>query len=187
DAPRIVSDRNGGIWVSAQAGNVVGKLTLSTGRIQLVRLPTENARPYGIKMDSKGRPWVMLFGTNKIGTVAPATMQLREITLPRPETRPRRMEITSDDKIWYGDYDGGKLGRYDPATGKIDEWQLPGGADARPYAVVRDDQDRSWVAETAQPNKSVAVDAKPLQFSEETAVPTAGGPMHRAVYGPALR
>src|SRR2546430_16158538 len=85
------------------------------------------------------------------------------------------VEITSDDKIWYGDYDGGKLGGYDPATGKIDEWQLPGGADARPYAIVRDDQDRIWVAETSQPNKFVAFDSKTLQFSEETPVPSGGG------------
>jgi virginiamycin B lyase len=129
----------------------------------------------------------MLFGTNKIATVDPATMQLREITLPRPDTRPRRMEITSDDKIWYGDYDGGKLGRYDPATGKIDEWQLPGGADARPYAIVRDDQDRIWVAETSQPNKFVAFDPKTLQFSEETAVPSGGGTVRHMVYDAATR
>ena len=187
DPHTMVFDKNGDIWFSAQAGNAVGKLTVSTARVQLIRVPTEDARPYGIKLDSKGHPWVMLFGTNKIATVDPATMQLREIALPRAETRPRRMEITSDDKIWYGDYDGGKLGRYDPATGKFEEWQLPGGADARPYAIVRDDQDRIWVAETSQPNKFVAFDPKTQQFSEETPVPSGGGTVRHMVYDAATR
>jgi len=98
DPHTLVFDKNGDIWFTAQGGNAVGHLTVSTGAIRLIKVPTENARPYGIKLDSKGHPWFMEFGTNKIATVDPATMQLREITLPRAETRPRRMEITSDDK-----------------------------------------------------------------------------------------
>ena len=184
DPHTLVFDKNGDIWFTAQGGNAVGHLTVASGTIRLIKVPTENARPYGIKMDSKGHPWFMEFGTNKIATVDPATMQLREITLPRPETRPRRMEITSDDRVWYGDYAGGKLGRYDPETGKIDEWQLPGGADARPYAMVRDDEDRVWVVETSRPNRFVSFDARTLQFSEETQVPSGGGVVRHMFYDP---
>ncbi len=187
DPHTMVFDKNGDIWFSAQGGNAVGKLTVSTGQVQLLKVPTENARPYGIKLDSKGRPWIVLFGTNKIATVDPATMQLREITLPRAATRPRRMEITSDDKIWYGDYAGGFLGRYDPVTGKVDEWQLPGGADARPYAMVRDDEDRVWVVETSRPNRFVSFDSRTLKFSEETPVPSGGGVVRHMIYDPATK
>ena len=187
DPHTMVFDKNGDIWFTAQGGNAVGHLTVSTGAIRLIKVPTENARPYGIKLDSKGHPWFMEFGTNKIATVDPATMQLREITLPRPETRPRRMEITSDDKIFYGDYAGGFLGRYEPATGKVDEWQLPGGADARPYAMVRDDEDRVWVVETSRPNRFVSFDAKTLQFSAETEVPSGGGVVRHMFYDPATK
>jgi len=187
DPHTLVFDKNGDIWFTAQGGNVVGFLKVSSGQIRLIKVPTENARPYGIKLDSKGHPWFMEFGTNKIATVDPATMQLREITLPREETRPRRMVITSDDRVWYGDYAGGKLGRYDPATGKIDEWQLPGGAEARPYAMVADDNDRVWVVETNRPNKFVSFDSKTLQFSEETAVPSGGGVVRHMVYDPATK
>jgi virginiamycin B lyase len=187
DPHTMVFDKNGDIWFSAQGGNAIGFLKVSTGEVRLLKVPTENARPYGIKLDSKGRPWVVLFGTNKIATIDPATMQLREITLPRAEARPRRMEITSDDKIWYGDYAGGMLGRYDPVAGKVDEWQLPGGADSRPYAMVRDDNDRVWVVETKRPNKFVAFDTKTLQFSEETAVPSGGGVVRHMVYDAATK
>ncbi|HYU30182.1 MAG TPA: hypothetical protein VEK83_14205 [Gemmatimonadales bacterium] len=187
DPHTLVFDKNGDIWFSAQGGNAVGKLTVSTGVVRLLMVPTPNARPYGIKLDSKGHPWIVLFGTNKIATVDPATMQLREITLPRAEARPRRMEITSDDKIWYGDYAGGFLGRYDPESGKVDEWQLPGGADARPYAMVRDDEDRVWVVETSRPNRFVSFDSRTLRFSEETPVPSGGGVVRHMYFDAATK
>lgn len=187
DPHTLVFDKSGDIWFTAQGGNAVGKLTVGTGKIQLVYMSSENSRPYGIKLNSKGQPWFVEFGTNKIGTVDPATMQLREITLPRAEARPRRMEITSDDKVWYGDYAGGFLGRYDPVTGKVDEWQLPGGADARPYAMVRDDEDRVWVVETSRPNRFVAFDSRTLKFSEETPVPSGGGVVRHMFYDAATK
>jgi virginiamycin B lyase len=187
DPHTLIFDRNGDIWFTAQGGNAIGKLTVKTGKVQLLMVPTPRARPYGIKLDSRGRPWVVLFGTNKIATVDPATMQLREITLPRAETRPRRMEITSDDRVWYGDYAGGILGVYDPASGKVTEWPLPGGANARPYAMVRDDQDRVWVVETSRPNRFVSFNSKTEQFSEETLVPSGGGTIRHMVYDAATK
>ena len=182
DPHTLVFDKNGDIWFTAQGGNAVGRLTVGTGKVQLIMVPTPRSRPYGIKIDSKGNPWVVLFGTNKLATVNPATMQLREITLPRPETRPRRMAITSDDRVWYGDYAGGILGVYDPATDKVEEFPLPGGAGARPYAMVGDDEGRVWVVQTSRPNKFVSFDPRTRQFSEETEVPSGGGTVRHMIY-----
>ncbi len=182
DPHTLVFDQKGDIWFTAQGGNAIGRLTVGTGVVQLVKVPTERARPYGIKIDSKGRPWIVLFGTNKLATVDPATMQLREITLPRAEIRPRRLEITSDDEIFYGDYATGFLGRYDPASGKVDEWPLPGGTNARPYATALDAEDRVWVVETSRPNRFVAFDTKTLKFSEATEVPSGGGTVRHMYY-----
>ena len=187
DPHTLIFDQKGDIWFTAQGGNAIGKLTVSTGAVQLVKVPTANARPYGIKIDSKGRPWVVLFNTNKLATVDPTTMQLREIALPRAETRPRRLEISADDKIWYGDYAAGMLGRYDPANGKVDEWPLPGGSGSRPYATALDDQGRVWVVQTSRPNKFVSFDTKTLQFSEETPVPSGGGSVRHMYYDAATK
>src|SRR5437773_5487312 len=63
--PRV--DKNGDIWFTAQGGNAVGHLSVSAGTIRLIKVPSENARPYGINLDSKVRPWFVEFGTNKIG------------------------------------------------------------------------------------------------------------------------
>lgn len=188
DPHTAVFDRKGDLWFTAQGGNAIGRLTVATGVVQLLKVPTPRARPYGILLDSKDRPWIVLFGTNKLATVDPATMELKEIALPRAETRPRRIAITSDDKIWYGDYAGGRLGRYDPATGKVDEWQLPGGPTARPYAMASDDGDRIWVAETgSQPNRLVAFDARAGKFTSEMDVPSGGGTVRHMVFHPGTR
>lgn len=182
DPHTLVFDKNGDIWFTAQGGNAVGKLTVATGAVQILNVPTPNARPYGIVIDSKNRPWIVLFGTNKLATVDSA-MQLREIALPRAEIRPRRLEVTSDDKVWYGDYATGVLGRYDPATGKVDEWPMPGGAGSRPYAMALDAADRIWLVETgAQPNRFVAFDTKKLAFGEATNIPSGAGTVRHMVY-----
>jgi virginiamycin B lyase len=187
DPHTLVFDQKGDIWFTAQGGNAIGRLTVSSGKVDLVKVPTERARPYGIKVDSKGRPWIVLVGTNKIATVDPATMQLREIVLPRAETRPRRLEIASDDRIYYVDYAGGYLGRYVPATGKVDEWLLPGGAESRPYATALDAEERMWIVETSRPNRFVAFDTRTLKFSEPTAVPSGGGTVRHMHYDAASK
>src|SRR5207249_814698 len=96
---RVVFDSRGDIWFSAQSGNVVGKLTVASGDIRLARVPTPNARPYGIVVDKSDRPWIALFGTNKIATVDPRTFELREYALPRVGARPRRIALTSDGAV----------------------------------------------------------------------------------------
>jgi virginiamycin B lyase len=187
DPHTLIFDQKGDIWFTAQGGNAIGRLTVSSGKVELVKVATPNARPYGIKIDSKGRPWVVLFNTNKLATVDPATMQLREIALPRAESRPRRIEITSDDRIYFGDYALGALGRYDPVTSKFDEWPLPGGANSRPYGMATDGEDRIWVVETSRPNRFVSFDTKTLKFSEPTAVPSGGGTVRHMYYDAATK
>jgi virginiamycin B lyase len=188
DPHTAVFARNGDLWFTAQGGNAIGRLTVATGAVQLLKVPTARARPYGIVMDSKDRPWIVLFGTNKLATVDPATMELKEIALPRAETRPRRIAITSDDKIWYGDHAAGKLGRYDPATGQVDEWPLPGGPTSRPYAMASDDGDRVWVAQTgSQPNRFAVFDSRAGRFTGEIDVPSGGGTVRHMVFNAATR
>ncbi|MGH7530144.1 MAG: virginiamycin B lyase family protein [Gemmatimonadales bacterium] len=185
DPHSMAFDRAGDIWFTAQGGNKVGKLTVATGNVQILDVPTPNARPYGIAVDSKGRPWVALFNSNKLATVDPATMQLREIPLPRAEVRPRRLVVTSDDKIWYGDYRGGMLGRYDPETGKVDEWPLPGGPGSEPYAVTVDGADRVWLVETgSRPNRFVGFDTKQREWLDATVIPSGAGTVRNMVFDP---
>lgn len=148
DPHTLLGDDQGGIWFTVQNGGFIGRLVMESGAVRLVKAGGERPRPYGIDLDSRGRAWVNLFGTNRIAVVDPQTFEVEEIETPRAAARTRRIAVTSDDAVWYVDYAGGRLGRIDPQTGEIREWPVPGGEDARPYALIADDQDRLWFSET---------------------------------------
>ena len=183
DPHTLVFNSEGDIWFSVQGGNFVGKLSTGTGDVQLVAVPTQRARPYGIVLDPDDRPWFTEFGSNKIATVDPATMELEEIVLTRSGARPRRLQLTSDGAIWYVDYAQGFLGRIDPVSRQIDEWVAPAAAQSRPYGMVVDDRDRLWFVETGvQPNRFVGFDTERLEFFSVTEIESGGGSVRHMFY-----
>jgi virginiamycin B lyase len=185
DPHTLVWDANGDIWFSSQGANSVGFLDVSERTVEILPVPTQGARPYGIKIAPDGTVWVALFGTHKLASVDPETMQLTEHDLPREEIRPRRIGITSDGRIWYGDYNGGYLGVFDPQTQQTTEWEMPSGENARPYALAVDGQDRIWLVETGvDPNYFVGFDPASEDFFSITAVPSGGGVVRHMQYLP---
>lgn len=184
DPHTLTFDRAGNIWFTVQNGGFVGHLDTKSGKVDLVKMPGERSRPYGIWMDSKDRPWFNLFGTNKIGTIDPGTMALKEYVLPHERARSRRIVVTSDDMVWYVDYTRGFLGRLDPATGKVDEIPSPGGGNSFPYALTVDDKDRLWYAETAanKPNQIIGYDTRSRTFVPGIEVPSGGGTVRHVIY-----
>ncbi len=183
DPHTLIFDGAGNIWFTVQGGNFIGRLAMQSGVIDLVAVPTADARPYGIAVDADKRPWAVLFASNKLATVDPRTLELTEYELPRQEARPRRIGITSDGAVWYGDYAHGMLGRFDPQSRTFKEWPLPGGKQAGPYAMAVDDRDRVWVAETGEmPNRLVGFDPEKEKFFSVTDVPSGGGSVRHMVF-----
>ena len=188
DPHTLVFDGNGDIWFTVQGGNFVGKLGTRTGTVELIAVPTERARPYGIVVDAENRPWFCELGTNKLASVDPETLLLQEVELPRAEARPRRLDVTSTGEVWYVDYAGGHLGRLDPSTGSVEEWLVPGGAGARPYGMAIDDRDRPWFVETeGDPNRFVGFDPDSEEFFSITAIASGGGTVRHMYYHPPAR
>lgn len=87
DPHTLMADGKGGVWFTVQGGNFIGRIDTATRAIRLVKVPTAEARPYGIKIDSTGRVWVVEFGTNKLATVDATTFALSEIEIPRKGAR----------------------------------------------------------------------------------------------------
>jgi len=173
------------IWFTVQHGNFIGRLTLADKSVALIPVPTEGARPYGIKVAPDGTPWVVLLGTNKLASVDPKTLILTEYTIPEEDARPRRVEITKDGRVWYSDYVRSKLGRYDPATSRFSEWSLPSGEKSLPYGTALDDKGRLWIAETGvQPNLLVGFDTNSEEVISVTPVPSGGGTVRHMMYDP---
>jgi len=169
-----VFDGNGTLWFTVQVGNFVGRLAPRTGKITLKQLPTADARPYGIVVDSQGIPFFCEFGTNKIGRIDPATMAITEYLLPKG-ARPRRLAVTTANQLYYTDYARGYLGRFDPRSGKIEEWPSPGGRKAKPYGIAVSPDGTVWYSESGmQPNTLVRFDPKTKTFETRT-VPSGGG------------
>lgn len=184
DPHTMAFDKEGDIWFTSQGANTVGKLDVETGEPQIIDVPTQRARPYGLIMDADGeRPWICLFGTNKLATVDPGTMELEEMELPEEDARPRRLAQTSDGMIWYGDYGRGYLGRYNPDDNSFTEWAMPSGEQSRPYAVTVDNEDRIWLVETGvSPNIFVGFDTDNEEFISSTPIESGGGTVRHMVF-----
>ena len=170
------------IWFTMQWSNYVGRLNKRSGDIDLVPMQTEQARPYGIKMDSKGHPWVALLGTNGLATIDPQTLVLKVVYTPRADSRLRRLAITSDDVIWYTDYTQGYIGRYNPESGEFTEWKTPS-EQSGPYAMAADKLGRIWFVETwPETNQLVGFDPLFGTFFSVTAIPSGAGSVRHMVY-----
>lgn len=173
----------GDIWFTLQRSNFIGKLNTSSGKVHLIEVPTENARPYGIVIDSEDRPWFAEFGSNKLGVVDPKSMTVTEIALPRKSARPRRLAITEGDRIWYVDYPQGYLGVYDPARNTFHEWRSPSGEDALPYGMVADGKSRIWYVETGpQPNRLIGFKPMTQKFFVNEEIPNSAGAVRNMTY-----
>ncbi len=189
DPHTIDFDSNGNLWFSLQNSNMMGRLEPTSGKVELIRMTTPNARPYGVVVAPDNTVWFDLFGTNKIGRIDPGTRTVREYVLPNERTRPRRIARTRDGAIWYTDYTRGYLGRLDPASGAVKEWLLPSKGGSLPYAMTVDDQDRLWVVETGvRPNQLVGFDPKSQRFFGHTDI-GADGPnsVRHMVFDPVTR
>jgi len=171
------------IWFTVQNGNFVGRLNIANRKVDLISVPTDGARPYGIRMAPDGNPWVVLLGTNKIAVIDPGKLTMREVSLPARGARPRRLEITRDGRIWFADYRRGYLGLHDPARKRFDEWALPSGGDARPYGMASDKQGRVWLVETGvSPNLFVGFDTAAEKYISVTPIPSGAGSVRHMDY-----
>ncbi len=171
------------IWFTVQGGNFVGRLTLAGRAVDLIRVPTSYARPYGIKVAPDGTPWIVLLGTNKLASVDPGTLELTEYAIPAEGARPRRLEITSDGRIWYADYSRGYLGLYDPREKSFREWALPSGGRSRPYGMALDEDGRVWLVETGvSPNLFVGFDTQSERVISVTPIPSGAGSVRHMDY-----
>ena len=178
DPHSIVILRNGTLVFTVQAGNFVGSLDpkAPNGNIKLVTVRTANARPYGIRLDSKEIAYFDEFNSNKIGSIDPKTMKITEYPLPDRGARPRRIAVARDDTVWYGDYGRGYVGHLDPKTGKVEEFKSPGGEDARPYAIDVTADGAVWYVETGEDTKNVLVRFNPETKKAQTfPIPSGGG------------
>lgn len=180
-----VFDQHGILWFTNEETNYIGRLDPATGKIELKKVPTSHAVPYGIVVTQNGVPFFCEFGANKLGSIDPKTMTIREYTLPATGARPRRIALAADGTIYYTDYARGYLGHFDPASGQLlKEFPSPGGSSSHPYGIAIGTNGEVWYSESGvQPNTVVRFNPKSEGFSTET-IPSGGGVVRNMVATP---
>jgi virginiamycin B lyase len=181
DPHTLAFDGRGGLWFSLQNGNAIGHLD-AAGSLRTVKVPSPQARPYGIVATPAGDAWAVLFGIGKLAFVSRADMALREIELPRELARPRRIGLDAQGGVWYVDFAQDHLGRHDPASGETLEWPLTP-RPALPYAMAMDDRGTPWLFLTGpKPNRVVPFDVKTGQLGQALTVPSGGQVVRHAAF-----
>ncbi len=183
DPHTLVFDAAGDIYFTVQGGNMLGKLTLTDERVELIRVVTQRARPYGIIVAPSGLVWATAYGTNKLLKLNPETLSVSEIILPRDSARPRRLAATTDGRIWYADYADGLLGFVHPDSGMFKEYPSPGGSGSRPYGMAVDSRNNLWFVESGlSPNRLVGFDPVTESFFATVEIPSGGGSVRHMFY-----
>lgn len=181
DPHTFAFDGRGGLWFTMQQGNAIGHLGAASGEIRVARVPTGQARPYGIVATPEGDAVAVLFGGGKLARVSHSDMAIEEIPLPRERSLPRRLGL-HDGVVWYVDFAGGFLGRHVLDTGATEEWKLPSEPSA-PYAMGLDGSGRPWIFETApQPNLLRRFDPGTKRFSSGVPIPSGGASVRHMEY-----
>jgi virginiamycin B lyase len=177
-----VFDHNGILWFTNEETNYIGRLDPASGKMELQKVPTPHAIPYGIVVTQSGVPFFCEFGTNKLGSIDPKTLTIREYTLPAQDARPRRLALAPDGTIYYTDYGRGYLGHFDPGNGKLlKEFPSPGGSNSEPYGIAVSSNGDVWYSESGlKPNTLVRFDPRSESFSTE-AIPSGGGVVRNMV------
>ena len=130
-----VFDEVGNFWFTLQRSNLVGFMDASTQQIELIEMPWEGSRPYGIKIHPDGDIYVACNGRNCLYRINAQSRVVSVIEIPDERTTVRRLAIDADGDVWYVNSGLGRLGRFNPSSERIDEWPTPSGVDSHPYAI----------------------------------------------------
>lgn len=193
DMPKDINDphtmdwtSDGDIWFTVQrSGNAgfIGKLTVTTGEVDIITVSGNGKRPYGLVVDQADRPWIAFMGDNAIGTVDPDTMELEIFKTPDEDSIIRRIGLTSDGRIWWVDAAVGFMGVFNPEDKSMKQWLSPAGEVSGLYAMTIDHQDLVWYVETAlQPNRFIGFDTNTEQFISMDEVPSGGLTIRHMVF-----
>jgi len=123
----------------------IGKLTPG-GVLTEYSIPTSNAQPMFLVMDSAGAIWFTELAGNKIGKMTASGNVIAEYTVPTANSKPLGITIDASGNIWFTEKDGNKIGKMTP-TGSFTEYNIPT-ADSNTYWIAVDTSGNVWFTES---------------------------------------
>jgi streptogramin lyase len=148
-------DSKGNLYMNWFGQGAVGKYDRETGKVEVYRIPSNSAIPYGMAVDKNDNIWSALWNYGKLTKFDPTTKQWTEFTPPTyPGNMRRGVGVDSKNNVWFGIYAAGhrpaKLGKLDQTTGRITEWSVPRRG-SQPYEATADFEDNIWFPDTSPP------------------------------------
>jgi len=150
-----VIDSKGNIYMNWFGMGAIGRYDRETGKVDVYRIPTNSAIPYGMAVDRNDNIWSALWNYGKITKFDPTTKQWTEFTPPTyPANMRRGVGVDSKNNVWTGIYAAGnrpaKLAKLDQTTGRITEFTVPRRG-SMPYEATADLEDNIWFPDTSPP------------------------------------
>lgn len=96
----LVYDGDDTIWFTENAGNKIGRLTLSSGNIVEYMVPTANSEPTGIDLSPDGRVWFLQRAGNKLAVFNPTTAQFLEFPYELAGGQLEDIAVLDNTHIW---------------------------------------------------------------------------------------
>ncbi|VAX25447.1 hypothetical protein MNBD_NITROSPINAE02-1161 [hydrothermal vent metagenome] len=119
----IIVDKKGIVWFVLLLGNSIVRFDPEKEEFIELPVPTADARPYDLAVDSKGGIWYVQKNAGKLGYMNFETKRSFEIDLGK-ESHMMGIAIDKDDQIWFSNVGGNYIGRYSPETKKIKSYPI---------------------------------------------------------------
>ena len=175
-------DGAGTLWFTGQAGGVYGRLTPSTGEVEVFDAP-RGPGPYGIAATPAGEVWFVSLAGSYLARIDSDSGDATVFEPPTPGQGARRVWSDSRGRLWISEFNAGQVGMYDPSTDEWREWPLPqAGAAPQPYSVYVDELDLIWLTDFGS-NSLARFDPATESF-ETFPLPTAGAAVRQQLGRP---
>jgi virginiamycin B lyase len=122
----LALDKDDNLWFAEyDLDGKIGRVDAKTLAVKKWALPTKDARPRRIQIDTDGTVWFAEFKSGGLGRFDPKTETINEYVLPGPEATPYALGIGKDHTIWYSSEHLDVVGNLDPKTGHVTEYPFP--------------------------------------------------------------
>lgn len=140
----IALAQNGTVWFAEfTPDGKIGKIDPKTLKVTKYAVPTPNARPRRIQVDTDGTIWFCEFEGGKLGHFDPQTEIFKEYQLPGAEPTPYAMNLDRDHNVWFSSEHMDYIGRLDPKTGDVTQYPFDHSENTM-REFFPDDQGRMW-------------------------------------------
>jgi len=121
----ITADAKGNLYEADIEGGDLFRIDGGSGKVSTYPIPTQDAGPRRMHMDSQGRVWIGEYYGKKIAMFDPATEKFQEWTPPIPWYGPYDVVLDKNGYAWTGTMTSEVILRLDPKSGEFRQYLLP--------------------------------------------------------------